>query len=96
MSLWQGRQLPPQAIPQATPQVLSDVELRILQFCHEDRSSSEIITFVGMNPDYIRKELMPKLIGKGLLTLTIPDKPRSPYQKYTLTEDGRKHIKSKD
>ena len=82
-----------EATPQATPQALSDVELRILRFCHEERSASEIINFTGMNPDYIRKELVHKLIEKGLLALTIPDKPRSPYQKYILTEVGAKHGK---
>jgi len=83
-----------EAAPQATPQALSDVELRILQFCHEERSASEIINFTGMNPDYIRKELIPKLIEKGFLALTIPDKPRSPHQKYILTEAGMKHVKA--
>jgi ATP-dependent DNA helicase RecG len=74
---------------------LSDVELRILRFCHEERSVSEIINFTGMNLDYIRKELIPKLIKKGFLALTIPDKPRSPHQKYILTEAAKKHVKGK-
>ena len=69
-----------EATPQVTPQALSDVELRILRFCHEERSASAIINFTGMNPDYIRKELIPKLIEKSFLALTIPDKPRSPHQ----------------
>ena len=80
---------------EATPQALSDVELRILRFSHEERSASEIINFTGMNLDYIRKELIPKLIKKGFLALTIPDKPRSPHQKYILTEVGKKHVKGK-
>ena len=58
-----------EATPQVTPQALSDVELRILRFCHEERSASEIINFTGMNLDYIRKELIPKLIKKGFLAL---------------------------
>jgi hypothetical protein len=48
-----------------------------------------------MNLDYIRKELIPKLIKKGFLALTIPNKPRSPHQKYILTEAGKKHVKGK-
>jgi len=63
--------------PQTTPQALSDVELRILGFCHEERSALEIINFIGMN-----------------LALTIPDKPRSPHQKYILTEAGMKYVKT--
>lgn len=81
-------------IPQATPQALSDVELRILGFCHEERSALEIINFIGMNSDYIRKDIIPKLIEKDFLALTIPDKPRSPHQKYILTEAGMKHVKA--
>jgi ATP-dependent DNA helicase RecG len=82
------------ATPQATPQALSDVELRILGFCHEERSALEIINFIGMNPDYIRKDIIPKLIEKDFLALTIPDKPRSPHQKYILTEAGMKYVKT--
>lgn len=81
-------------IPQATPQALSDVELRILGFCHEERSALEIINFIGMNSDYIRKDIIPKLIEKDFLALTIPDKPRSPHQKYILTKAGMKHVKA--
>jgi len=80
--------------PQTTPQALSDVELRILGFCHEERSALEIINFIGMNPDYIRKDIIPKLIEKDFLALTIPDKPRSPHQKYILTEAGMKYVKT--
>ncbi|MBW1677587.1 MAG: hypothetical protein JRJ79_13555 [Deltaproteobacteria bacterium] len=74
-------QVTPQVTPYATPQALSEVELKILRFCEAIRSRSEIITFTKMNPDYIRKEVIPQLIEKGFLGLTIPDKPRSPYQK---------------
>ena len=83
-----------EATPQVTPKALSDVEVKILRFCHEERSASEIINFTGMNPDYIRKELIVKLIEKGFLALTVPDKPRSPHQKYILTAAGMKHVKA--
>ena len=35
-----------------------------------------------MNRDYFRKEILNPLIEQGLLQLTIPDKPKSPKQKY--------------
>ncbi len=88
------KEVAPQVTPQVTPQALSDVESRILGFCHEERSASEIINFTGMNPDYIRKDIIPKLIEKDFLVLTIPNKPRSPHQKYILTEAGMKHVKT--
>jgi len=82
----------PQVTPYAAPQALSEVELKILRFCEIARSRSEIIDFTKMNQDYIRKEVIPKLIEKGFLDLTIPDKPRSPYQKYVLTGAVKKSL----
>ena len=78
--------------PQATPQAMSETEMTILRFCEKARTRLEIIDFMQMNPDYIRKQVIPTLIEKGLLGLTIPNKPRSPYQKYILTEAGKKGL----
>ena len=42
------------------------------------------------------KEIIPKLIEKGFLDLTIPGKPRSPNKKYVLTEAGRKRLEESE
>lgn len=86
----------PQVTPQVTPYALSGAELQVLRFCKVYRSRLEITNFTGMNPDYIRKEIIPKLIEKGFLDLTIPGKPRSPNQKYVLTEAGRKRLEESE
>lgn len=80
----------PHATPHVTPHVLSETEMRMLRFCEKAKPRSAIIDFIQMNPDYIRKEVIPRLIDEEFLSLTIPHKPRSPYQKYVLTEAGRK------
>lgn len=85
----------PQVTPH-TPYALSGAELQVLRFCKVYRSRLEITNFTGMNPDYIRKEIIPKLIEKGFLDLTIPGKPRSPNQKYVLTEAGRKRLEESE
>ena len=55
----------------------------ILNFCEEPRSREEIQKYRGIkNRDYFRKEILNPLIEQGLLKLTIPDKPKSPKQKY--------------
>ena len=64
------------ATPQATPQA-------ILEFCKEAKTSNEIMDNLGLkDKKYFRVNILKPLIEKELLSLTIPDKPRSPKQKY--------------
>ncbi|MHB2153448.1 Fic family protein [Calditrichota bacterium GD2] len=75
----------PQVTPQATPQVTSQEERtkRILAFCEEPRSREEIQKFTGLKDrKYFRRNILNPLVEKGLLLLTIPEKPNSPNQKY--------------
>lgn len=53
----------------------------ILEFCATPRSRTELVDFVGKSRNYVVKLLAP-LIENGKLKLTIPDKPKSSYQKY--------------
>ncbi|MCD6584681.1 MAG: putative DNA binding domain-containing protein [Desulfobacteraceae bacterium] len=66
---------------QATMQ--ADREKEILDFCQTPRSRKEIQNHIKIsNRDYFRKEILNPFIQKGLLKMTIPEKPRSPKQKY--------------
>jgi ATP-dependent DNA helicase RecG len=42
--------------------------------------------------EHFRKEHLEVLLESGLLTMTIPDKPNSPNQRYKTTEAGRRAI----
>ena len=53
----------------------------ILEFCATPRSRTELVDFVGKSRNYVVKLIAP-LIENGKLKLTIPDKPKSSYQKY--------------
>ena len=80
--------------PQATMQ---DGRLKaILNFCEEPRSREEIQKYTGIkNRDYFRKEILNPLIEKGLLKLTIPDKPKSPKQKYMSSKERIKNCQQR-
>jgi len=64
----------------------------ILSYCETPRSLKEILTFVGLRDrEYFRKKLLYPLLEKGHLKRTIPDKPRSRFQRYVAVkgeEDG--------
>lgn len=79
----------PQATPHVTPQVrpqveveLTAVEKKMLVFCKRPRTRDEIVKETGLSQDYVRKELLPRLIKAGKLLYTLPDMPRSPRQRY--------------
>ena len=65
-----------QATEQATEQA-------ILKFCKEPKNTSEIMQLLGLkHREHFRSSILKPLIEKNLLELTIPDKPKSPKQKY--------------
>ena len=65
-----------QVSDQASDQVL-------LEFCKEEKTITEMMDYVGMkHRTYFRNNTLKPLIEQNLLTLTIPDKPNSPNQKY--------------
>lgn len=56
----------------------------LLQFCSTPRTRSEIAAYLGLSsiPYAIKTHVMP-LVDAGLISLSIPSKPRSPKQLYT-------------
>lgn len=73
------------ATPQVTPQVTEQVKRMglVLEYCRIPRSRSEIQLFVGMKDrEHFRSEVLQPLLEKGLLFMTIPDKPNSSKQRY--------------
>lgn len=81
-------QATPHVTPQATPQAggdLTKLETKVLKFCKNPRTRAEIVKMTGLSPDYVRKELLPKLIRSSQLSYTLPNTPRSPKQKYIVS-----------
>jgi len=72
----------------------NEMQLEILRFCVNPYSKKEILSKIGMENTYynFRKIVLP-LIQKELLTFTIPDAPRSKFQKYVITEKGAELLK---
>jgi ATP-dependent DNA helicase RecG len=73
-----------------TKQGPSRDQVRILDKCLYDSTIGDLLTIVGRtNRTKFRNQVITPLIDAGLIEMTIPDKPRSPKQRYRTTEVGR-------
>lgn len=84
------RKITPQVGEQVTEQVTEQVAIMLQAAC-EPRSLKELQSAVGLKhrPHFINAYLEPLLATKWL-KMTIPDKPRSPKQRYRTTDVGHK------
>lgn len=57
----------------------------IVEFCSIPRSRAELIEFTGMSRYYTMSAIVQPLVEEGKLIMTIPEKPKSPKQKYLRT-----------
>ena len=72
----------------STAQV-SDQVVRLLKFASEPRTRDEMQRIAGLkHRQHFNKEYLKPLLVAGWLTMTIPDKPSSPRQRYIITESG--------
>ena len=73
-----------------TKLALSRHQVDVLSNCLEDSELSNLMSIVGRSDrTKFRHQVLNPLISAGLITMTIPDKPRSSLQKYRITEKGR-------
>lgn len=64
-------------------------EEKLLYFCAVPRSRQEISKFLGIKSiPYAITTYVTPLVKKGMLVLSIPEKPRSPKQRYTAKKSG--------
>ena len=77
-----------QVTPQVTPQVeLRDRRAKILKFCEQPHSLKEMINFLKLKDrKNFSNQILNPLLEEGFLLRTIPDKPRSRFQKYMVGE----------
>ena len=82
-------QVTPEVAPEVTPEVAPEVQ-RLLQTLRQpmDRQSLQRNLSLKAEKNFRLVYLRPAL-EKGLIAMTIPDKPRSSRQKYRLTDKGR-------
>lgn len=63
--------------------VEGEMERKILEFCNTPRSRAEITEMLGIKTSFYTMEryVLP-MVEKGILQMTIPEKPKSKFQKY--------------
>lgn len=76
----------PQAQVSTAEQGSGTAEEKLLRFCEVPRTRQEIAAFLGIQsvPYAIKTHVMP-LVAQGRIALSLPEKPKSPKQKYTTT-----------
>ena len=87
-----------QAEGQAGQAALSAKEIALLRACLGGAVPGEaLLTAAGhSNRTGHFRRWLDRLLREGLLEMTVPDKPRSPVQKYRLTDTGRAAIAAAD
>lgn len=84
-----------EALREATTDQVSDQVARLLkEIGDNERSTSDIMNALGLThrPTF-RKNYLKKAIDGGWVELTQPETPRSPTQRYRLTDKGRRWLK---
>jgi len=63
-------------------------EKGLLKFCRTPRSRSEIIAYLNIaSGQYALRRYLDPLVECGAIRMTLPDKPRSPKQRYVAVEE---------
>jgi ATP-dependent DNA helicase RecG len=88
-----GLEVVSQDTPQDTPQdkILEVPPVKsLLEILNGEMTRKEIQTELKLQDrNYLRKSYLEPALSKGLIEMTLPDKPNSKYQKYRLTEKGK-------
>ena len=54
----------------------------VVEFCSTPRTRAEIVAFVGKSKNYVMAKIVNPLVQGGKRRMTIPDKPKSPNQRF--------------
>ena len=59
----------------------------LLEFCRTPRTRKEIADYIGLKTTaYVIQQFVQPLLDEGTLEMTMPDRPRSTYQKYVVSD----------
>jgi Fic family protein len=84
------------ASPQVAPQVNPQVE-RLLETLVGEMSREEIQSKLGLKDrKSFRARYLTPALAKGLIEMTLPEKPNSRLQKYRLTDRGRRWLQRRN
>lgn len=79
--------------PTCTPEIKAILSFAALK----EKTREELQVATGINDrEHFRKHYLQPLVSAGLLERTVPDKPRSPKQRYVTTAAGRAIIEKSD
>lgn len=84
------------ALRASAPEVTPEVG-RLLALLQGEMGRAELMAVLGLKDEkHFREHYQQAAIAKGLIEMTIPDKPRSRLQKYRLTLLGKQVLAAKD
>lgn len=63
-----------------------DLETKVLNYCKIPRTRDEIISFLDKSRYYVMSQIVIPLVESSKLKMTIPNKPKSPKQKYVVND----------
>lgn len=90
-----GTQSAPSRHPVGIQSAPSQDQSKILVYCLEERSFSELLMLLGRKDrTKFRRQVLTPMLDARWLERTIPDKPTSRQQKYRLTEAGKELLKN--
>ncbi|MGP9764237.1 Fic family protein [Halomonas sp. AOP13-D3-9] len=102
----QGFSVDKEAVAEVTPEVteqvgtkqgLSKEQVDLLQCCVEEAPITHLMKVTGRsNRTKFRAAVLNPLLDLGLIEMTQPDSPRSPTQKYRLTDLGKQVLATKN
>lgn len=78
-----GKKAQDEAQDKAQDKAQDEITMKIIEFCKQERNIFEIMNYIGhKNRTRFRRDYIKPLVEKGILKMTIPDKPTSKNQKY--------------
>ena len=85
-----GRKAQDKAQDKAQNKAQDKIIMEIIKFCKQERNIFEIMNYIGYkNRTRFRRDYIKPLVEKGILRMTISDKPTSKNQKYISNSEEK-------